>query len=33
LTVPNHETLDRGTLRAIIRSADLTVDEFLACLR
>jgi predicted RNA binding protein YcfA (HicA-like mRNA interferase family) len=28
LVVPNHKTLDRGTLRAIIRQADLSVDEF-----
>ena len=29
-TVPNHKELDRGTLRAIIRQAGLTVDEFIA---
>ena len=28
LVVPDHKELDRGTLRAIIRQADLTVDEF-----
>jgi predicted RNA binding protein YcfA (HicA-like mRNA interferase family) len=28
VTVPNHKELDRGTLRAIIRQAGLTVDEF-----
>lgn len=28
LVVPNHKTLDRGTLRAIIRQADLSVEEF-----
>lgn len=28
LVVPNHKELDRGTLRAIIRQANLTVDEF-----
>lgn len=28
LTVPRHRQLDRGTLRAIIRQAELTVDEF-----
>jgi predicted RNA binding protein YcfA (HicA-like mRNA interferase family) len=28
-TVPNHKELDRGTLRAIIRQAGLTVDEFI----
>jgi predicted RNA binding protein YcfA (HicA-like mRNA interferase family) len=27
-TVPNHKELDRGTLRAIIRQAGLSVDEF-----
>lgn len=32
LVVPDHKELDRGTLRAIVRSADLTVDEFLALL-
>jgi predicted RNA binding protein YcfA (HicA-like mRNA interferase family) len=26
--VPNHKLLRRGTLRAIIRQAGLTVDEF-----
>jgi predicted RNA binding protein YcfA (HicA-like mRNA interferase family) len=29
LVVPNHRELDRGTLRAIIRQAGLTVEEFL----
>ncbi|MCA0453500.1 MAG: type II toxin-antitoxin system HicA family toxin [Chloroflexi bacterium] len=29
ITVPNHKELDKGTLRAIIRQADLTVDEFI----
>ena len=28
LVVPDHKELDRGTLRAIIRQANLTVDEF-----
>ncbi len=28
LTVPDHKTLDRGTLRSIIRQAGLTVDAF-----
>ncbi|UCE38627.1 MAG: type II toxin-antitoxin system HicA family toxin [Thermoplasmata archaeon] len=32
LTVPAHKTIARGTLRAIIRDADLTVDEFLQIL-
>ena len=26
--VPNHQQLDRGTLRAILRQSDLSVDEF-----
>jgi predicted RNA binding protein YcfA (HicA-like mRNA interferase family) len=29
LSVPNHRELDRGTLRAIIRQAGLTVAEFM----
>ncbi|ACB52196.1 hypothetical protein cce_2848 [Crocosphaera subtropica ATCC 51142] len=28
VTIPNHKTVAKGTLRAIIRQADLTVDEF-----
>jgi predicted RNA binding protein YcfA (HicA-like mRNA interferase family) len=32
LVVPDHKTLDRGTLRAIIRQAGLSVDEFLGLL-
>lgn len=28
LVVPDHKELDRGTLRAIIRQADLTVEAF-----
>ena len=28
LVVSDHKELDRGTLRAIIRQANLTVDEF-----
>lgn len=28
LTVPNHKELAKGTLRALIREAGLTVDEF-----
>jgi predicted RNA binding protein YcfA (HicA-like mRNA interferase family) len=30
--VPNHDECDRGTLRAIIRQADLGVGEFLGLL-
>jgi len=29
LTIPNHKELAKGTLRAIIRQAGLTVDEFI----
>ncbi|MCX5965848.1 MAG: type II toxin-antitoxin system HicA family toxin [Cyanobacteria bacterium] len=32
LTVPNHKTVAKGTLRSIIRDAGLTVDEFIALL-
>ena len=32
LTIPLHPTIARGTLRAIIREADLTVEEFLKLL-
>jgi predicted RNA binding protein YcfA (HicA-like mRNA interferase family) len=32
LSVPNHAELDRGTLRAIIRQAGLSVPEFLELL-
>ena len=28
LVIPDHPELDRGTLRAIIRQAGLTVEEF-----
>jgi len=28
VTVPLHDTLDRGTLRGIIRTVDVTVEEF-----
>ncbi|MDJ0662075.1 MAG: type II toxin-antitoxin system HicA family toxin [Crocosphaera sp.] len=33
VVVPNHKSLDKGTLRAIIRQADLDVDEFLELLK
>ena len=26
--VPNHRQIDRGTLRAILRQTDLSIDEF-----
>ena len=32
VVVPDHKELDRGTLRAIIRLANLTVDQFVALL-
>lgn len=32
VVVPDHKTLDRGTLRAIIRQAGLSVDEFVSLL-
>ena len=32
VVVPNHKTLDRGTLRAIIRQADLSIEEFIKAL-
>jgi predicted RNA binding protein YcfA (HicA-like mRNA interferase family) len=33
LVVPNHKELEKGTLRAIIRQAGLTVEEFEALLK
>jgi predicted RNA binding protein YcfA (HicA-like mRNA interferase family) len=33
LSIPQHRTLAPGTLRALIRSAGLTVEDFLALLR
>lgn len=32
LTIPDHDEVAKGTLRAIIRQAGLTVDEFRALL-
>ena len=32
VVVPDHKELDRGTLRAIIRQAGLSVDEFVKLL-
>jgi hypothetical protein len=32
VVIPDHRELDRGTLRAIIRHAGLSVDEFLKLL-
>ncbi len=33
VTVPVHPELARGTLRSILRAADISVEEFLALLR
>jgi predicted RNA binding protein YcfA (HicA-like mRNA interferase family) len=33
LSVPNHKEVARGTLRSLIRSANLTVDEFVQRLK
>jgi predicted RNA binding protein YcfA (HicA-like mRNA interferase family) len=33
LTVPNHREISRGTLRAIIRQAGLSLDEFAELLK
>ncbi len=33
LTVPNHHQLAKGTLRALIREAGMTVEEFNALVR
>ena len=30
--VPNHRQIDRGTLRAILRQTDLSVEEFIRLL-
>lgn len=30
LSIPQHKELSKGTLRALIRSAGMTVDEFLS---
>ncbi|MBU0530718.1 MAG: type II toxin-antitoxin system HicA family toxin [Candidatus Aenigmatarchaeota archaeon] len=32
VTVPDHKTLDRGTLKAIIKGSGLTTEEFLRLL-
>jgi predicted RNA binding protein YcfA (HicA-like mRNA interferase family) len=32
VVVPNHKELDRGTVRAIIRQAGISVDEFVKLL-
>jgi predicted RNA binding protein YcfA (HicA-like mRNA interferase family) len=32
LSVPDHDPVAKGTLRSLIRSAGITVDEFVAAL-
>jgi hypothetical protein len=32
LSIPDHKELAKGTLRALIRAGDLTLEEFLALL-
>jgi len=32
LSVPDHKELDRGTLRALVRGAGITVEEFVGLL-
>jgi predicted RNA binding protein YcfA (HicA-like mRNA interferase family) len=32
LSVPNHKEVARGTLRSLIRDANLTTDEFVAAM-
>jgi len=32
LSIPDHREVARGTLRSLIRSANLTVDQFLAAI-
>lgn len=33
IVVPDHKELDRGTLRAILRQADVTIERFVEWLR
>ncbi len=33
VAVPLHDTVDRGTLRSILRVTDISVDDFIALLR
>ena len=32
LSIPDHKEVAKGTLRSLIRSANLTVDEFVAAI-
>jgi predicted RNA binding protein YcfA (HicA-like mRNA interferase family) len=33
ITIPMHEVIDRGTLRSIIRSSNITVQQFIWLLK
>ena len=33
LSIPDHKELDTGTLRSLIRKAELSVQEFLSALK
>lgn len=33
VVVPDHKELDRGTLRAILRQAEMSIDDFVSRLR
>ena len=33
VTVPKHDELDRGTLRSILRTTDISVEEFIKLLK
>lgn len=33
LSIPDHRELRRGTLRSLVRSAGMTIDEFVSFLR
>jgi predicted RNA binding protein YcfA (HicA-like mRNA interferase family) len=33
LSIPNHKEVARGTLRSLIRSANLTVEEFVKAIK
>jgi predicted RNA binding protein YcfA (HicA-like mRNA interferase family) len=33
VTVPRHDELDRGTLRAILRTTEISVEEFITLLK
>lgn len=32
LSIPNHKEVAKGTLRSLIRSANITINDFLAAL-